>query len=167
MPLSFVAHGKTDRGILRSKNEDFLLLDPAHGVYAVADGVGGLPHGEAASREAIESLQRSLLRPTDELGWHDLKSAFQRANRDVLDLSERLQSPLNVGTTLTALQVKGDTVRFAHVGDSALFRFQDGWCDKLTRDHTVAEEHHRWLDSLPTLRDEERAHPLHRRSRSG
>jgi protein phosphatase len=144
MALRILAHGKTDRGVLRSRNEDHLLLDEKHGIYAVADGVGGLPHGADASHEAIAAIERHVSRPPGPTGWFDLPLAFRNANTSVITLGERLFSPYSIGTTLTAIQVRGDSARFAHVGDSALFRFHNGWCDKLTRDHTVAEEQSGW-----------------------
>jgi len=42
----------TDTGMLRDHNEDRYYLDPEHGVFLVADGVGGQTAGEVAAQLA-------------------------------------------------------------------------------------------------------------------
>ena len=44
---------KTDKGNLRSGNEDSLFVMPEQQLYIVADGVGGHNSGELASRMAV------------------------------------------------------------------------------------------------------------------
>ena len=44
---------KTDKGNMRSGNEDSLFVMPAQQIYIVADGVGGHNSGELASRMAV------------------------------------------------------------------------------------------------------------------
>ncbi|MDT5262131.1 MAG: Protein phosphatase, partial [Acidobacteriota bacterium] len=50
--LPLEAAAITDRGLSekRPQNEDSMLNDPAHHVFAVADGVGGAQAGEVASQ---------------------------------------------------------------------------------------------------------------------
>jgi serine/threonine protein phosphatase PrpC len=46
----------TDIGRVRKENEDSVLCDTARHLYAVADGIGGLPGGAQASREALTGV---------------------------------------------------------------------------------------------------------------
>ena len=48
------SHGHSDVGFVREKNEDSFLVDDHKGIYAVADGVGGLPFGALASKLAVQ-----------------------------------------------------------------------------------------------------------------
>jgi serine/threonine protein phosphatase PrpC len=54
------AWGQSDPGRKRERNEDSYLVDPALGVMAVADGMGGHQGGATASRMAVELLASEL-----------------------------------------------------------------------------------------------------------
>ena len=43
----------TDVGVRRKNNEDFIKPLPEHGVFCVADGMGGVQGGEVASQAAV------------------------------------------------------------------------------------------------------------------
>ena len=53
----------TDRGLSekRPQNEDSYLSLPEHGVFAVADGVGGAMAGDVASQMAVEILGEAFI----------------------------------------------------------------------------------------------------------
>ncbi len=98
-------------------NEDTLGLfpyGPDAAVLAVADGAGGLPAGQRASRTAIQTLGASLARYSDET--RILRSAvlngIEDANLAILDQAN------GSATTLTVVTVEGRTLRTYHVGDS-------------------------------------------------
>ncbi len=129
----------TDSG-RRSRNEDAYLIDAAHGVYAVADGVGGHEGGETASRLAIERLARFYTpSSTTEIDPPDISEAR-------LDLAFRLAhravGALPTGrTTLVALRFTGEgRVVVGHVGDSRAYRLRAGRLEQLTRDHSLVAE---------------------------
>ena len=54
------SHGHSDVGFVREKNEDSFLVDDQKGIYAVADGVGGLPFGALASKLAVQFYKSSV-----------------------------------------------------------------------------------------------------------
>lgn len=137
--LQFTAYGQTDRGLIRARNEDSLLCDEQRGVFAVADGLGGLPQGDIASKTAIDELKRQIakIRPGKLLPW---KTIFEKINQAVIQTATHHGKGVNLGTTLTAVQVlPGRKLHIGHVGDSGIFLFNRRRSAQLTTDHTLAQ----------------------------
>jgi protein phosphatase len=134
----------TDRGQLRSNNEDTYLVRARQGVFAVADGMGGHAAGEVASRLAIDSVAQ--LPVSADIGLRDLRrlltGAVTRANQTINEDGQRDQAHAGMGTTLTALGFTPDlnTAVLAHVGDSRAYRLRSGRLQQITRDHTWVQE---------------------------
>ena len=148
--------GKTDRGKIRSSNEDDLAvvdlttakpLDKpearhlpvgAPGVLlAVCDGVGGRRAGEIASSLALESLEREM----DSLASECPKTAiFRRAvenvNRNVWERGQADPALHGMATTLTAALVCRGRVIVAHVGDSRAYVLRGSAIRQITRDQS-------------------------------
>lgn len=114
-------------------------MDVDRGVFVVADGIGGLPNGDEASRTAVGVVEAAAKRLTTG-EWLDSQGVFREANRAVVEVGHRLGVPFGTGTTLTVLQCLGEAARYAHIGDSALFLFETGGFEKITSDHTVADD---------------------------
>ncbi|HSJ24120.1 MAG TPA: protein phosphatase 2C domain-containing protein [Longimicrobiales bacterium] len=137
------AHGVTDRGLQRRRNEDALLVAPASRICAVADGMGGHAAGDVASRLAVETLEAAFQRPPSprirvpalSRRLHDV---FEAANRAILEHAATNRQCYGMGTTMTALSplVIEPRCVIAHIGDSRAYRFRRGELVQLTRDHT-------------------------------
>ena len=67
---------RTDTGKRRDGNEDAMLLLPAQGIFAVADGVGGQNSGEVASRKAVAGIE-SFLKANPLAGADGLKGKYR------------------------------------------------------------------------------------------
>jgi serine/threonine protein phosphatase PrpC len=147
-----------DPGIRRKykPNEDTILI--THGVMpsaspppkpfvllAVADGIGGLGHGQEASqlaaRSLVEYLSGSLCleqRPPEELLLL-LRAGVLYANRVVYEYNQ--QQEIAMGTTMTAVLVSETTAYVAHVGDSRFYLYREPTgLAQITHDHSVVAE---------------------------
>lgn len=145
--ITLSTYGDTDVGILRPENEDYFLLNDDLRVYAVADGLGGLPHGDVASQLAIESFEELLEKKHSKLSLPDLKKLFIQVNEIVHNEGMRINEELGMGSTLTATLIDDDNLIIGHVGDTGVLLLKrDGSFHKLTQDHTMAQE---ILDTLP------------------
>ncbi len=141
------AFGLTDVGRRRESNEDDFLLDPAHGLFAVADGMGGHAAGEVASRMAIDTL-REVVRREDarerHLGVEEtadwLRDAVVEANRRICDSIQTHEEQRGMGTTLVALIHAGGEAVVGHVGDSRLYRLRGDGLTRMTSDHSWVNE---------------------------
>lgn len=99
-------------------NEDAAAVIPVGDraiVLAVADGVGGSPAGCDASTTAVETLQRSLAKESDDAPLRGaILDAVEKANQTILNSGKRSATTLVVG------EIAGNQVRCYHVGDSEL-----------------------------------------------
>ena len=122
----------TDRGLSQKRplNEDSMLNDPEHRIFAVADGVGGAQAGEVASQTAIEVLSEAFRHHSSDEDIEDLMEiAIQRANDSIYRMSREQPRFAMMATTIVALHLNGLRATIGHVGDSRLYRLTpDGGC---------------------------------------
>ncbi|MEO0795061.1 MAG: protein phosphatase 2C domain-containing protein [Verrucomicrobiota bacterium] len=149
--FSVHAFGQTDQGLMRSENEDSYYVSDDHQLFAVADGLGGLPEGSVASRLAVEVIGKHL-RELEIGASVDFVRMFEKVNLEVFEKGRSISADMGIGTTLTVTQFQGGRLRVGHVGDTGLVVFSpDSW-RQVTRDHTMAQ------DMLDRLRPGEHAY---------
>jgi protein phosphatase len=128
----------TDVGRVRQINEDRYLCE--EDLFAVADGVGGHQAGEVAAQTAVETLLKLFVDKTTD----GLVNAVHDANEAVWRLAQTTSEKRGMGTTITALGLVRkdgeDLLALANVGDSRVYRLQDGELLQLTDDHSLVEE---------------------------
>jgi protein phosphatase len=142
--------GLSDIGRARSRNEDSFCVAPEQGVAVVADGMGGHPGGDVASRIAAEMATNVLREAAGTGSANDpvthMRTAMARsvvAAHEAIRAQGRSDPELaGMGTTLTAMIVDAPTGRYVlgHVGDSRAYLFRDGRLTQLTRDDTWVQE---------------------------
>lgn len=142
--------GATDRGLARDNNEDAFLINLEHQLFAVADGLGGLPSGDLASHLAIDSLNEIVSKNCSK-NPIDFTTTFKTLNKAVNEAGLKINSDFGIGTTLSCIQFQNDKVFGGHVGDSGIFLFNKESWSKLTKDHTMAED---IRDEVGTLNDQ-------------
>ena len=133
------ATARTDKGRVRSSNEDAFHVNPLEGLFIVADGLGGHRAGEVASQLAVEEIVRFTKDPgVKTLGAEDLlRKAVEAANRKVFEQSNRNPRQMGMGTTVVVALVKEDVLSLAHVGDSRAYLMSERTLEQLTVDHTM------------------------------
>ena len=134
------SHGITDRGIVRSSNEDAFFIDEAHRIFAVADGLGGLPGGGRCSRHIVELLEHKFANLDLEQEPVNLTDLVQSIHRVVAKEGQEDHPYTGTGSTLTLGQIIEDQLLIAHAGDSAAYLLRGEAFTKLTTDHTMEQE---------------------------
>lgn len=135
MAHKVVAGSATHQGG-REANQDHVLT--SDGLFAVADGLGGMQNGEIASRLALGTLQAAF---DDERSREGLISACLAANRAVWEQSTIDGDEPTMGTTIAALGIMNDGPPVVvHVGDSRLYRYRKGRLERLTDDHSITAD---------------------------
>jgi serine/threonine protein phosphatase PrpC len=141
-PTGMRVAGDTNVGKVRTTNEDALIIDPTHGLFAVLDGMGGANAGDVASATARDAMaefvaQRRMVMEPKAL----LNGAIQAGSAAVFQASQMARERHGMGTTVVAcLIVDAEHVIVAHVGDSRAYLLRNGRLMALTRDHTIVED---------------------------
>ncbi len=151
------AWGSTDVGMKRRVNEDTYATDPEHGVFLVADGMGGHAAGEVASRIASEEIIRILThrnQVSEDETWPEhwdadrsrtanlLVDAVLAGHARVTGAVNRDNNLKGMGTTVVvALHPRGSSqLTICHVGDSRAYRLRGRELTLLTEDHSWVHE---------------------------
>lgn len=116
----------------------------------VADGMGGRQGGEEASRQAIVTLIELVLAAPDWIFRLDERTAerveqrsverFRQASEAIAERAASDPQLSGMGTTMTVAVSLGLDLIVTHVGDSPAYVYRDRRLDRLTRDHTMAQD---------------------------
>ncbi len=151
--------GLSDKGVVRSANQDAYYIDPDGRFFIVADGMGGHAGGEEASRIAIETAHTYLDRhwKSEPDTKNLLVQALIAANDAIIADQEQNTQRSDMGTTVVLILFRDDLVWSAHVGDSRLYRLRGDKLDAITEDDT-------WVARAMKLgqlnAEEAKSHPL-------
>lgn len=138
----------SDRGRVRSLNEDAAAADREHGIAVVADGMGGHRSGDVASRMALDIVMERLparvrqfragaRRP---MPLQFAEQVVGEANRAIHAAALEQTGCRGMGTTLALALFHGRRVALLHVGDSRIYRLRDGRLQLLTRDDSLLSD---------------------------
>src|SRR5579862_2111255 len=133
------AFALSDKGCVRTNNEDYFLIEPELGLYVLADGMGGANAGEQASRMAVETVAETVLM-AQRRDSQVLLCAVEEANRRVLEASQSDSELEGMGTTLVAALETGEELSIASVGDSRAYLMDDRGLRTITDDQTWVNE---------------------------
>ena len=153
----------------RSEQQDsFGFSDPddrsfvAHaGVAAVvADGMGGLANGGAASSTAVHAFLKAYESkdPAEPIPDALLRS-INSANHAVMTLWRKSGAKDNLGTTLAAVVLHEDWLYWVSAGDSRVYFYQGGRLTRLTTDHVYAADLDEQVGKGRITREQAITHP--------
>lgn len=125
-------------GRVRQVNEDACLDQSEHGLWAVADGMGGHSLGDFASGLAVQSLMDLPAAEDLEQRVSVAVDWLQEVNRQLRAEALRRDVPL-IGTTIAALLASGSFCSCLWAGDSRIYLHRAGRLRQLTRDHSQLE----------------------------
>ncbi len=137
--------GATDRGMVRSQNQDYFqfsqLAEDRH-LAVVCDGMGGGKSGDVAARLAsevfiqdVEHSSKPGMSQTEIVSM--LVRAVKSANRAVYEQSQVSPDFAGMGTTLVAAYVQRSDAYIVNVGDSRCYYISQDEVSQLTEDHSV------------------------------
>lgn len=144
----------SDKGRVRSENQDKLLVDPENALFILADGAGGGRGGATASRITVDTMAMALksLRKRSGYGglWQhreriqrlraSLYDAAQTANRTVVEQAAATTELNGMGSTLVAGVIDSRHCIAITAGDSRIYHFRAGQLQQVSDDHTLARQ---------------------------
>ncbi|MEM7694513.1 MAG: protein phosphatase 2C domain-containing protein [Pseudomonadota bacterium] len=138
-PPRLTSHGNTHAGKVRVRNEDALIINPAAGLYAVADGMGGEAAGDYASQTVVEALG-DVEHPAsaDDL-VNQTKARLRDAHKHLVAYAKRSSARV-VGATVVVLLAHGAGVACLWSGDARCYRIRHGGIEQLSEDHNELGE---------------------------
>ncbi len=127
-----------------------------HGMWAVADGMGGHEAGDVASQKVAEALAslpngRDLDDVTD-----TAVSALDDVNAELIRLARSDHRPRTIGSTVVGLAIRDGQYRCFWAGDSRAYRIRGKAIERLTRDHSLVQG---LIDAGMLSREEAKDHP--------
>lgn len=141
-PISFqvYSHGVTDTGLVRTKNEDSILVHDDENVWIVADGMGGHHAGDFASQTITNNL--SLFKQHSSLDDSILllEENILNSNSIIRKKSYKLGRNATIGSTVVCVYIWHNFLFTFWAGDSRLYRYRDSQLERLTEDHSYVEE---------------------------
>ena len=138
--MLIASSGHSDVGFVREKNEDSFLVDEGKGIYAVADGVGGLPFGALASRLAVRFFG-SLVHDAEICSTEEeFRRIAHYVHKNIVECGSLVGGENGIGTTFSGLRIIGNKMLFAHVGDSSIFLKNGRGLSKISKNHTLGDE---------------------------
>lgn len=155
------AWGLTDKGAVRTQNQDGFYLDvPSErlAVGVVCDGMGGARAGNIASLVAVETFVDALKAAPqgEEQPAAVLSQAAEAANAAVFHRAATDPDCRGMGTTMVAVLVVEGTAYLLNIGDSRAYHINADGIARLTRDHSVVEDMVARGDITP---EQARTHP--------
>jgi protein phosphatase len=116
----------------------------------VADGMGGHAGGKQASTIAVQAMQHHVL---NAMPWFfrlqdcresdfidELKASLESCQQSIERAAEANPARRGMGTTLTMAYVLWPRLYVVHAGDSRCYLFRSGRLERITTDHTVAQQ---------------------------
>lgn len=155
--LIWSSHGVTDKGKVRTANEDAIIHLPELGLWAVADGMGGHEGGEIASQTIVSELG-NLTEPHDFNEFmRNAYTAIQRANQNILDTSAQRFDGKTIGSTVVVVLAFNNQFGCLWAGDSRAYLLRRNQLIQITKDHSMVQE---YVDSGRMTEEEAENHAM-------
>jgi len=170
MSMRLSSYAICGTGLVRSENQDNLYVNGAyredildnspfryadiiekHGLYVVADGMGGESHGALASLVAVQAIRSANLS-----GGHKGMVAYLVERNAIICNMIMMNDGARIGSTFVSLNIIGDCAELTNLGDSRAYMLRDGKFTRLSHDHTPTQQ---MMDHGILTEDEARAHP--------
>ena len=120
-------------GHKRKQNQDCIHMDDSHGLWIVADGMGGHHGGEIASAIACEEIPQQIGSGVA------IEEALRRAHQKIVMRGREQPELRGLGTTVVVVHEQGLNYELAWSGDSRIYRWRHGQLTQRSEDHSIVQ----------------------------
>ena len=143
------------KGNVRENNEDSMLVhdvvysgnsfsntisleieDEERFLFAVADGMGGHAKGELASQVVLDTFRENMHKLKN---IQDVKNIIYESKRKLDVIAQKERAHYGLGTTVCGILLFKNEAIIFNVGDSRLYRSDNNYLYKLTKDHSFVQ----------------------------
>ena len=155
MPVKWRGEGGQHQGARPYQEDSWTLRTLPDGTMlaVVADGMGGHAGGAVASKLVVETFVAAVD------GGKTLADALTAANEAVKAKAASSSDLTGMGSTLIAVRLKGDELKWISVGDSPLYQVFAGRIDRVNADHSLAPQIDALVSRGVITAEEGAAHP--------
>lgn len=138
--MTIISSGATDIGMKRSTNQDSICLYPQRKFFAVADGMGGHNGGDIASQMSVKLLPDFLDKTDIDDPILLLNESIKYINKAIYNHGQKHNELKGMGTTVSAMYIKGSDLYIANVGDSRTYLVNNNKLYQVSKDHSLVQE---------------------------
>ena len=128
----------THAGLIRTANEDSILVREAERVWLVADGMGGHANGQWASQMVARAVGDAHLSRDFDAATTALADALHAANGLIWSAAQSRGA--SMGSTAVLLTIRDGRFACLWAGDSRAYLLREGQLHRVSRDHTQVQE---------------------------
>jgi serine/threonine protein phosphatase PrpC len=125
-----------DAGEISASDAGVMLS--AGGLALVADGIGGHHGGDVASAITADTFVKTFFAGSGGIEER-LKTSLVAANQAIADAQAKDPGLKDMGSTLVAALLEGETMSFVSIGDSLILRYREGELHRVNEDHSYTE----------------------------
>ena len=103
----------------------------------LCDGVGGEAQGYRAALKTLEVFKEIQSENVDK---EKIKDTARKANSEVLKLQREENREKGLKTTLAGIYANKEVFIYYNIGDSRVYRYRNGYLQRLTRDDSKVQE---------------------------
>ena len=136
--MNWKSYAVSDTGNKRAINQDAYFCHDNHGVWLVADGMGGHEDGEIASQTIVQSIANLCESGKDNIRTTNITSMLEDVNQQIHHQNIALNR--TVGSTIAMVMMNEDSFSYLWAGDSRIYLYRDKSLEQITTDHSYIQE---------------------------